>query len=333
MSDIRLSLAQEAGLFAVPAPGTTLIFRPTQEHRLEIFPKDCAQIEQGFFPAHAHFDAAGWHVAPRVEGLFELAVVFAQRSRAHSMALVARALHATRGGPVVIDGQKTDGIEPLIKSLKKAGMIVSEAVSKAHGKLVVARGEAPKDWHHDPAMRAHGYVTSPAVFSPEKIDQGSVLLAQSLPMDLGGRVADIGAGWGYLSAMLMTRKKVTECHLIEAEFEALECARRNVQDPRAHFHWADARNFKPEVLLDHVVMNPPFHISRSADPELGQALIRATVAQLAPRGQLWMVANRHLPYERTLAQHFADISELAGNPAFKVLRATRPKSTSGRSKL
>jgi 16S rRNA (guanine1207-N2)-methyltransferase len=45
---------------------------------------------------------------------------------------------------------------------------------------------------------------------------------------------------------------------------------------------------------------------------------------LTPSGTLWLVANRHLPYERTLATTFTEVAEHAGDGSFKILRAIRP---------
>jgi 16S rRNA (guanine1207-N2)-methyltransferase len=77
--------------------------------------------------------------------------------------------------------------------------------------------------------------------------------------------------------------------------------------------------------MDAVVMNPPFHTSRDADPAIGQAFIRAAHGMLAQNGKLWVVANRHLPYESTLGEFFAEVSEIAGDRSFKVLEAVRPR--------
>ena len=71
-------------------------------------------------------------------------------------------------------------------------------------------------------------------------------------------------------------------------------------------------------------MNPPFHTDRRADPELGRAFIRAAARMLTRSGQLWMVANRHLPYEALLGELFAKVDETGGNTRFKILHATRP---------
>ena len=50
-------------------------------------------------------------------------------------------------------------------------------------------------------------------------------------------------------------------------------------------------------------------------------------AMLAPSGRLWMVANRHLPYEAVLARHFREQAEIGGNGGFKLLSAARPLPT------
>ena len=44
---------------------------------------------------------------------------------------------------------------------------------------------------------------------------------------------------------------------------------------------------------------------------------------LAPGGRYFMVANRHLPYEATLAKHFREVRVLADARGFKVFEARR----------
>jgi 16S rRNA (guanine1207-N2)-methyltransferase len=71
-------------------------------------------------------------------------------------------------------------------------------------------------------------------------------------------------------------------------------------------------------------MNPPFHQGRDTDPALGQAFVRQSGRILARHGALWMVANRHLPYETALKDAFAQVEEVGGDNRFKVIRAARP---------
>ena len=179
------------------------------------------------------------------------------------------------GAPLLLDGQKTDGIEAIIKTCRTAGLQMGEVLSKAHGKAVVLTAAPPPAGWAAERRQIESFTTGPFCFSAEGPDPGSAPLATALPARRPNRVADLGAGWGYLSRAILSRDGVAELDLVEAEAEALDCARQNVTDPRARFHWADVPGFKPSKLWDAVVMNPPFHTGRSPDPALGEAFIRA----------------------------------------------------------
>lgn len=325
MTHPRLSLARDAHLFDVPIEGDVVVSGAALGLNLSDL-GGAVQVISPMATDHAYWAARGVAVALVPPTQAKLAVVFLPRSKALARGLIAQAL-AVCGGVVVIDGQKTDGIDSILKDARKRGA-VSEVISKAHGKLFVLRADAADfaDWvlPDAPQAMADGFVTRAGVFSADAVDPASRLLADHLPVQLGRRVADLGAGWGYLAARVLERADITELHLVEVDHTALDCARANVTDPRARFHWADATAWRPETRLDAVVMNPPFHTSRSADPDLGRGFIAAAAACLAPHGRLYMVANRHLPYEGTLAQHFGQVEEIAGDNRFKVVMAARP---------
>lgn len=329
MSD-RLSLAFGAG-DALPADGRILLMAPRAGTDLSALPRDRVVIEQGFRPDHDAFAAQGFAVASEASGDFAAAVVFLPRARDAGRAMVARAASLLpKDAPLWIDGQKTDGVDTMLRDLR-ARTPVDAPLAKAHGKIVRLANPGPAaftDWQARPLEPAPGFRTLPGMFSAGHVDAGSAALAAVLPRDLHGRVADLGAGWGWLAAQILSRPGVAELHLIEADHAALACARTNVPDPRARFHWEDATRFRPQRPFDVVVMNPPFHIARAADPALGLGFIRAAAAMLAPSGQLWMVANRHLPYEAALAQLFRKVAEVGAEGGFKLIHAGVPVHSS-----
>lgn len=330
MKSSRLSIAFSAA-DALPAAGRILVIGGGAG--LSDLPKERTVVVQGFRPDHDALVAQGWTVVPEIVaagGDYAAAVVFLPRSRAAARASVAEAARrVVAGGPVWIDGQKTDGIDPMLKDLR-ARSAVSAPIAKAHGKIFRFDAAATfDDWRSGDLHPAPGFVTRAGVFSAEKVDAGSVLLAAALPERMPARVADLGAGWGWLAAQILARQGVTEVHLVEADHAALACARRNIADPRARFHWADATRLRPAAPFDAVVMNPPFHAGRAADPVLGGEFIAAAAGMLAPAGRLWMVANRHLPYEAALSRHFREVAGIGGDGSFKLFTAAHPIAVLG----
>jgi 16S rRNA (guanine1207-N2)-methyltransferase len=319
MKQSRLSLALDDGALVLP-DGPIAVFGPPAGFYLSALPREHVTVVSRFFPDAEAWKSAGYDVVQAVADRFAAALVVVPRAKAAARALIAEA--AGCAPLVIIDGQKHDGIDSILKAAKARATPLG-VISKAHGKLFWIAGGDFADWAAQETEVA-GFITSPGVFSADGPDKGSVALVAALP-PLKGRVADLGAGWGYLARTILGAETVTHLDLVEADATALDCARRNITDPRAAFHWADATTFTPAAPYDVVVSNPPFHISRAGNPDLGRAFIAAAAGTLAPSGQFWMVANRHLPYETELSQHFHEVVEAGGTPGFKVIHATRPR--------
>lgn len=321
---LRLTLALETGQLELPGDGRVLLMHPPGDLDLSELPLDRLLAVQPFRPDWEALERRGVALATEVPGdaRFAATVVFLPRAKDLARALVARAADVT-DGLVVVDGAKTDGIESLLKDLRKR-IDLGAVVSKAHGKI----GWFPAapvfdDWREVPGD-VDGFRTLPGVFSADAADPASVLLAAHLPTNLGRHVADLGAGWGFLSARILQDAGVRQLDVVEADRRALDCAEVNVTDPRARFFWADARSWSPDSVVDTVVMNPPFHVGRAADPELGRAFIAAAARMLGGSGRLYLVANRQLPYETLLGEAFAHSEEIGGDGRFKILKAERP---------
>lgn len=321
MSRNRLQTALDEGAFTFPA-GKVTVMRPQAGYDLSGLERDAVEIVQTFRPDADAFAAAGYPVVAEA-GASAAAVIVLPRSKALAKAMVADACRVA--GLVVIDGQKVDGADALWRDIRaRIGDV--PCITKSHGRLFwFPATDAFADWAMPaPEKGDHGFFTQAGVFSDGAVDAGSALLAAALPAKMPKRIADLGAGWGYLSQAILAREGVTELDLVEAESLSLDCARLNVTDPRARFHWADATQFKTERPLDGIVMNPPFHIGRAADPSLGRAFIAAAKNLLGREGQLWMVANRHLPYEAALKENFRVVTEIGGNGGFKLFHAAKP---------
>lgn len=325
MLDVRLAIALDGGGFDLPEPGQIAVFHPSVDADLDVLPQDRCEIIHDFKPFYDAWSERGYAVACDPQEKYAAAIVCLPRAKAQARAMIALACAVTEG-PVIVDGQKTDGADSILKEMRKR-VTVGGPVSKAHGKLFWIDAGATDffaDWSRAPALTEGGFWTAPGVFSADGVDLASALLADALPEKMSGHVVDLGAGWGFLAAHVLTHEAVKSVHLVEAGHVALECARHNITDPRAQFHWADATRWTTEDRIETVVMNPPFHTGRAAEPAMGQAFVAAAARVLASNGTLWMVANRHLPYEAELRGRFADVEEIGGDARFKLFCARRP---------
>lgn len=338
MARSRLSTALETSTLSLPEDGVIAVLRARSDqdyadlgtHRLHLF--------NTFRPTHDALTGRGATVGTHPQGQAVAALVEITRSRIETLGLIAQAFKMVQpGGLILVDGAKTDGIESILKFCRAMGAI-EETISKAHGKLFwIKRPEVlPSeiaDWQAQAGFsrNSDGFITAPGMFSPEKIDIGSAMLAAHFDHRLAGHVADLGAGWGWLSLQALARGDIQTLDLYEAELLALEAAEKNIADDRAAFHWADVTEMTPKASVDHVICNPPFHQGRAAEPGLGLAFIDAAAGLLKPRGHFWMVANRQLPYEARLAERFAQVTSLEETPHFKVFLATRPRTSPSRS--
>ena len=310
----------EQGLLT--ATGPVLVIRPVDGFGLDEFKH--VTIEQGFAPAANRLEQQGFTVVPRAEGRFGMVLLQLTRSKLENLCNIARAC-AMSEGVVLVDGAKTDGIESLLKAVKKVTPV--EVISKQHGKVFwFAATEMPAAWLSAGQMAKNkaGFFSAPGMFSHEKVDAGSALLAPHL-LALRGRVADLGAGWGWLSQQALG-PELSEVVLYEAEHMALEAAKLNIADKRASFIWADVLHLPKTPPFDVVISNPPFHQSRLAEPEIGIGFIRAAAKILKPKGRLLLVANRQLPYERPLEAHFRKWKMIEQTDGFKLFEASLPKA-------
>lgn len=256
------------------------------------------------------------------------AVALAPPGTEERRAVLAHLLRALApGAPLLALAPKDRGGSRLGKELAAFGCEVAETARRHHRICRTARPAEPVGFDEAIAAGAPrlqgGLWTWPGVFSWKRVDPGSALLAANLP-SLAGEGADLGCGIGVLAHAVLASPRVERLHLIDIDRRAVECARRNIDDPRAAFAWADALQPQPGLAdLDFVVCNPPFHQGGNEDRRLGQAFVRRAHAVLRRGGTLHLVANRHLPYEGVLSELFAGVTVRADSGGYKVLEARR----------
>lgn len=328
-----LCLPLDSGDVLPPAEGPVLFLRARYADDLNVLPREAWLCDQSFKPDHDALARQGFALREAEDGTqYGLTCVLPPRQREEYRALLARAILDTREGGIVLaavsnlEGAKT--VENELKAL--CGNVTSVSKNKCRAFWAKVGAEVDREmvgeWAKLDAPRevAGGLVSRPGLFAWDRIDAGSQMLADHLPQ-LSGRGADLGSGVGFLAREVLQRcKNVSHMTLFEAEARALPLARQNLAafDGRCDFHWHDVTKGVTGPF-DFIVSNPPFHTSRADRHDLGQGFIRAAAGALDKGGALWMVANRHLPYEETLKAVFRTVLTVAENGQYKVFRGIK----------
>ena len=285
---------------------------------------------QGFRPYFRALETQVYKITPEVpEGKFDGAIILVSRHRGENRRFLNQAISRVRpGGKIIIAGSKTDGIASVAKEIGEHVELLGN-LSKHHAKSFWFNAKPSIRFEQAEVQAVDGrFETASGMFSSDHVDPGSAFLIESLPADMKGRVADFCAGWGYLAVEASTRfAAVKSVALYEADHSSLEAAKSNMAklapDMIATFHWQDLIAEKASGDYDTIIMNPPFHKGRAADPGIGTAIISNAHNALHRGGKLYLVANRNLPYEAALETGFFKSGELARNNYYKVLWATK----------
>ncbi len=263
---------------------------------------------------------------------FPCVLILPGKSRDETLALFAEARgRLAPGGTLVCAMPNTAGAGRFEKELARAtGTVTSLQKNKCRAFHATDDGtwaeEIFAEWRTlGQARQISSFTVLPGIFSSDHIDPGSQLLADHLPAHLRGKVADLGAGWGFLSdAALRRAPGIQQIDLYEADARALHCAEKNLaaHDRPITYHWHDVTTGLPDTY-DTILMNPPFHTGQATDVDLGRAFLLVAAASLRRGGQLLLVANRQLPYEAALTTHGLTWRKVAEDKIYKILFATK----------
>jgi 16S rRNA (guanine1207-N2)-methyltransferase len=185
-------------------------------------------------------------------------------------------------------------------------------------------GIAPGTWvefsincsNHDFPIRG-----LPGVFSIGHLDEGTKLLVNAVEIHPGARVLDVGCGYGIIG-LCASVKGCAWNDLVDSDQLAVASCRQTFDLNRISNFTVFAGDLLQPVLdqrYDLILSNPPFHAGRAVDYQVAHALIRQSFGCLSSKGQLAIVANRFLPYDRLIGDIFGNVSVLAESGKFYVL--------------
>ncbi|ROO91166.1 16S rRNA (guanine1207-N2)-methyltransferase [Actinocorallia herbida] len=170
-------------------------------------------------------------------------------------------------------------------------------------------------------------VNHAGVFCADRLDIGTRFLLHHLPVRPGARrIVDLGCGNGVLGLAAALTHPGAEVVCTDESYAAVESARATFAANGVAggvFTAADGIGDLEPGSCDLVLTNPPFHSHQATTDAAARRMFAGARRALAPGGELWVVANRHLGHHAALRRIFGGCTVAAANPKFTVLRAIR----------
>lgn len=166
-------------------------------------------------------------------------------------------------------------------------------------------------------------VSYPGVFSHGRLDEGSALLLEAMSqhtLPKPGKVIDVGCGAGVLSITLA--RQGWQVQATDVSATAVAACKTSLERNGLQGQVSGGDLFSAvSGRVNMIVTNPPFHDRRLRTTDITRRLIEEAPSYLKDGGEMWLVANRELPYAQWLDQAFQHVQVAAETNRFRVYRA------------
>jgi len=162
------------------------------------------------------------------------------------------------------------------------------------------------------------------LFSPRRIDDGTRMLIEKAPVDDGEMTLDLGCGYGPVGLALAAATPAGTVHLVDKDFVALDCARRNAAAngiANVEIYPSNAFSAVGPSTFDNVLANLPANVGK----ELLTIILVDARARLRPGGRLCVVTVAGLRQfiRRNLEDVFGNYRKLKQGKTYTVALAVR----------
>jgi 16S rRNA (guanine1207-N2)-methyltransferase len=290
---------------------------------------------------------------------FDAALIELPKGRQLARRWLVLAWYALRpGGALYLSGANELGIQSAIRDatgLFGPGAILDYKKGSRIARFTRPAGPSPTpDWLHENGVaprtwfefEAHtplgvlSLCSLPGVFSYDRLDDATRLLLSQIQISVTeisateisateisatDRLLDLGCGYGILG-LVAAGMGAAQVDLVDSNLLAVAAARQNIR----RLGLTNARALPGDVLdplagqtYTRIVTNPPFHAGKGVDYQIAAAFIQQSWAALPPGGELLLVANLFIRYEKLMEGLFSQISLAAQDDRYRVLSAIK----------
>jgi 16S rRNA G1207 methylase RsmC len=259
---------------------------------------------------------------------FSIAIVHLPRGKI----LQAQILHLSlavlkQDGKLVFVGAKKEGVKSALKAVKQLFQYAGIVVQK--GGYHAGFAQRPSGTYPLPVIHFEQHelsvkgkttylVSCPGVFAAGRLDDGAKALIDSMVIEPGTPVLDLGCGSGLvgLSAVRMG----ADVTMTDVSARAVESTRKTLKANGVAarvLHASGATSCK-DGEFKVVYVNPPFHKGHGVDYETTRYLMDEAARVLKPGGKIYLVANAFLKYGSIIDKLFSNTRIHYENRQFRV---------------
>jgi 16S rRNA (guanine1207-N2)-methyltransferase len=282
--------------------------------------------------------------SPDIDAQVDLVLLQISKGRKLNRRWLVQAWNSLKsGGRLLLCGANGLGIQSIIKDASQIFSKVSIIAYKKGNRLAqliksdsqqhlpswaTEPGVVPGTWH-EIRQNIPGYdldlVSLPGIFSYTGIDEGTRLLISTLDDQSGKTVLDAGCGYGLLG-LCAAMRGARAVDMVDSQLLAVESSLVNAalnQLSQCHVAASDLLSAVASKTYSSILTNPPFHAGRQVDYQIAHALIASAYAVLDRGGQLRLVANRFIRYDRLMSELFGNVSIITQSPTYHVLASEK----------
>ncbi|MBI9097393.1 MAG: methyltransferase [Spirochaetaceae bacterium] len=181
---------------------------------------------------------------------------------------------------------------------------------------------------YTPLNEPYKIINYPNLFAHGRLDPGTAFLVDNFPFVANHKhVVDLACGDGILALKAASKWPEAEILCVDESWLAVKSAKESLLKSsytnRVDFKVTDVLEGVDKEWADLVLCNPPFHSNYSISTATALKMFRESAQVLKERGELFVVANRHLGYENQLSKIFSKAQVIKSNKKFSIIRAVK----------
>lgn len=265
---------------------------------------------------------------------FDGIVLYLPKTKKHTIWLLKHLSGLlNKDGLLCIVGENKGGIKSCGKLLEAVGSAANKIESARHCSVYASVVSSPSpfdlgselSWTDTSINQQQLSLASlPGVFSHGELDAGTRLLLENVNKVPGGRVLDFACGNGVIAQYVSQLNPGAQLFMSDINALALYCAQHSMQKATSPPQIIASNGLKQvEGQFNAIYSNPPFHTGIANDYSISQQFIADAAQKLNKGGELWLVANRFLPYAEHLHRHFGRFQRAAETTKFTLYRCIK----------